>query len=188
MYAIVRLTQLWNQRAGRALTQRRGRREMMLSQPNFEDELMQLLPALTQFARSLCRQSADAEDLVQETLVKALKNREKYQPYGSLKSWLFTIMKNSFCSRFKRARRETPLGDERGPVINAPQEMAIELQDVGRAYTRLSESHRSVIEMVVFNGLSYEHAATQSGCTIGTIKSRLCRARMQLESDLNSAS
>jgi len=59
---------------------------MMLSQPNFEDELMQLLPALTQFARSLCRQSADAEDLVQETLVKALKNREKYQPYGSLKS------------------------------------------------------------------------------------------------------
>ncbi|MGC0055825.1 sigma-70 family RNA polymerase sigma factor (plasmid) [Brucella pituitosa] len=161
---------------------------MMLSQPNFEDELMQLLPALTQFARSLCRQSADAEDLVQETLVKALKNREKYQPYGSLKSWLFTIMKNSFCSRFKRARRETALGDEGGPVINAPQEMAIELQDVGRAYTKLSESHRNVIDMVVFNGLSYQHAATQSGCTIGTIESRLCRARMQLELDLNSTS
>lgn len=91
----------------------------MLSQPDFEDALMQLLPALTQFARSLCRQSADAEDLVQETLVKALKNRDKYQPYGSLKSWLFTIMKNSFCSRIKRARRETPLLDETGPTISA---------------------------------------------------------------------
>jgi RNA polymerase sigma-70 factor (ECF subfamily) len=160
----------------------------MLSQPDFEDALMQLLPALTQFARSLCRQSADAEDLVQETLVKALKNRDKYQPYGSLKSWLFTIMKNSFCSRFKRARRETPLLDETGPTISAPQEMAIELQDVGRAYSKLSARHRNVIDLVVFNGLSYEHAATESGCTIGTIKSRLCRARMQLESDLNAAS
>jgi len=160
----------------------------MLSKPNFEDELMQLLPALTQFSRSLCRQPADAEDLVQETLVKALNNRDKYQPYGSLKSWLFTIMKNSFCSRFKRARRETALGDEPGPVIHAPQETAIELQDVGRAYNKLSASHRSVIDMVVFNGLSYEHAATKTGCTIGTIKSRLCRARMQLEADVNPAS
>ncbi|WP_079211029.1 sigma-70 family RNA polymerase sigma factor [Brucella pituitosa] len=160
----------------------------MLSQPDFEAELMQLLPALTQFARSLCRQSADAEDLVQETLVKALKNREKYQPYGSLKSWLFTIMKNSFCSRIKRARREQPLVDEQGPMINAPQEMSIELQDVGRAYAKLSVSHQNVIDMVVFNGLSYEHAATQTGCTIGTIKSRLFRARMQLEADLNPAS
>ena len=97
-------------------------------------------------------------------------------------------MKNSFCSRFKRARRETALGDEGGPVINAPQEMAIELQDAGRAYTKLSESDRNVIDMVVFNGLSYQHAATQSGCAIGTIKSRLCRARMQLELDLNSTS
>mgnify|MGYP004728854779 CR=1 FL=1 len=78
---------------------------MMLSKPNFDDELMQAVPALMQFARSLCRQPADAEDLVQETLVKALRNRDKYQPYGSLKSWLFTIMKNSFCSRIKRARR-----------------------------------------------------------------------------------
>ncbi|MGW6780243.1 sigma-70 family RNA polymerase sigma factor [Brucella pseudogrignonensis] len=159
----------------------------MNSQPSFEDELMQLVPALTQFARSLCRQSADAEDLVQETLVKALKNRDKYQPYGSLKSWLFTIMKNSFCSRFKRARRETPLGYEPGPVIDAPQEMAIELQDVGRAFSKLSARHRDVIDMVVFNGLSYQHAALQTGCTIGTIKSRLSRARMQLESDLNPA-
>jgi RNA polymerase sigma-70 factor (ECF subfamily) len=59
---------------------------------------------------------------------------------------------------------------------------------VGRAYSKLSARHRNVIDLVVFNGLSYEHAATESGCTIGTIKSRLCRARMQLESDLNAAS
>jgi len=156
----------------------------MLSEKDFERELMDLLPALIQFARSLCRQPADADDLVQETVVKALKNREKFTPYGSLKSWLFTIMKNSFCSRFKKARRERPLGDELGPVIHPPQDSAMDLQDVGRAYSRLTQNHRNVIDMVVFNGLSYENAATQAGCTIGTIKSRLCRARNQLESDL----
>ncbi len=68
-----------------------------MSSNAFEEELLSLLPALRGFSKTLCRQTADAEDLVQETLAKALANKEKYVPYGSLKSWLFTIRKNNFC-------------------------------------------------------------------------------------------
>ncbi|RLL72076.1 sigma-70 family RNA polymerase sigma factor [Ochrobactrum soli] len=159
----------------------------MSSNPDFEDELLKLLPALHQFARTMCRQSTDVDDLVQETVVKALKNQDKYVPFGPLKSWLFTIMKNTFCSKIKRARREDVMQEWDGPTIGPSQDWAMELQDVGRAYDRLSPLHRNVIELVIFNGLSYEHAATKAGCTIGTIKSRLNRARTQLEGDLSSA-
>ncbi|MBJ6133796.1 sigma-70 family RNA polymerase sigma factor [Ochrobactrum sp. Q0168] len=157
----------------------------MSSNADFEDELVKLLPALHQFARTMCRQSSDVDDLVQETLIKALKNQDKYVPFGSLKSWLFTIMKNTFCSKIKRTRREDVMQEGDGPIIGPSQDWAMELQDVGRAYDRLSPLHRDVIELVIFKGLSYEHAATKASCTIGTIKSRLSRARSQLESDLN---
>jgi len=154
----------------------------MTSEPSFDEQLLEHLPALGYFARTLCRQGADAEDLVQETIAKALLHQEKYVPYGSLKSWLFTIMKNTFCSKLKKARRETWIDDWDGAAPPS-QDEAMALQDLGRAYEKLPEIYRSVLELVVFDGLQYDEAAQQSGCSVGTIKSRLHRARAFLSAD-----
>ncbi|NKC23455.1 RNA polymerase sigma factor [Ochrobactrum oryzae] len=159
----------------------------MPSISEFEEELLALGPALHQFARTMCHQRSDVEDLVQETLLKALRHRDKFVPYGSLKSWLFTIMKNTFCTRIKRSRREDAIEEWEGPKISPSQDWAMELQDVGRAYSKLSSAHKSVLDLVIFSGLSYEKAAMATGCTVGTIKSRLNRARAQLERSLYTA-
>ncbi|WP_139976497.1 sigma-70 family RNA polymerase sigma factor [Ochrobactrum sp. CGA5] len=159
----------------------------MPSISEFEEELLALGPALHQFARTMYHQRSDVEDLVQETLLKALCNRDKFVPYGSLKSWLFTIMKNIFCTRIKISRREDAIEDREGLTINPSQDWAMELQDVGEAFCKLSPAHKSVLDLVIFRGLSYEKAAMAAGCTVGTIKSRLNRARAQLESDLYPA-
>ncbi|MBA8840872.1 sigma-70 family RNA polymerase sigma factor [Ochrobactrum sp. RH2CCR150] len=159
----------------------------MSTNNDFESELLQLLPALHSFAKTMCRQPTDADDLVQETLFKALRSQDKYVPFGTLKSWLFTIMKNTFCSKIRRARREVPVQEWEGPTIGPSQEWAMELQDVGRSIVRLSQQHQDVIKLVILNGLSYEDAAIEAGCTIGTIKSRLNRARHQLLGDKNSS-
>ncbi|KAB2683372.1 MULTISPECIES: RNA polymerase sigma factor [Brucella/Ochrobactrum group] len=156
----------------------------MPSKSDFEKEVLALLPALRQFARTMCHQSSDVDDLVQETLLKALRHRDRFTPFGSLKSWLFTIMKNTFCTRIKRAQRENTIETWEEPTISAPQELALELQDVGEAYSKLSTAHQKVLDLIIFSGLSYEHAAAETGCTIGTIKSRLNRARARLESNL----
>lgn len=153
----------------------------MSSIPAFEEELIKQLPALKSFSRSLCSQTADAEDLVQETLAKALMHRDKYVPYGSLKSWLFTIMKNTFCSKIKRAGRQTELSDWYDPAAPASQEDAMELQDVGRAFGDLRDIYRQALKFVVIDGLTYEAAANEMNCSVGTVKSRLNRARCQLE-------
>lgn len=153
----------------------------MSSTPAFEEELLTQLPALKSFSRSLCSQTADAEDLVQETLTKALLNRDKYVPYGSLKSWLFTIMKNTFCSKFKRAARETDLSEWDDIAAPASQDYALELQDVGRALDDLPNIYRQALKHVALDGLPYEAAANEMNCSVGTVKSRLNRARCQLE-------
>ena len=159
----------------------------MPSKTDFEKEVLALVPALHQFARTMCHQSSDVDDLVQETLLKALRHRDRFAPYGSLKSWLFTIMKNTFCTRIKRARREATIEEWEEPTVSAPQDLALELQDVGQAYSKLSPAHQKVLDLVIFSGLSYENAAMATGCTVGTIKSRLNRARARLESNLSPA-
>lgn len=151
------------------------------SAPSFDEQLVALLPALRGFARTLCHQPADADDLVQETIAKALKNKALYQPYAPLKSWLLTIMKNAFCSRLKKIRRETELNEWSGMAMPAPQDDVMELQDVGKAYQNLSDIYQEAIKLVVLEGLAYEAAATAMNCSVGTVKSRLSRARSQLE-------
>jgi len=153
----------------------------MASTPAFEEELLAQLPALKSFSRSLCSQAADAEDLVQETLAKALMHRDKYVPCGALRSWLFTIMKNTFCSKIRRAGRETALSEWDSIAARASQEVAMELQDVGGVFDDLPDIYRQTLKCVVLDGLPYEAAATEMNCSVGAIKSRLNRARSQLE-------
>ncbi|MGK8642519.1 RNA polymerase sigma factor [Brucella anthropi] len=152
----------------------------MPSYPSFDEELLGLYPALVRFSKSLCREPSDAEDLVHDTVAKALKYRESYLPYGSLKSWLFTIMKNTFCTRFKKAKRETGPLDWEPAAVQPAQDSAMELQDVGKAFARLSPDFRATVKFVIFDGLPYDEAAKRMNCSVGTVKSRLHRARTQL--------
>jgi RNA polymerase sigma-70 factor (ECF subfamily) len=146
-------------------------------------EIVELIPALRAFSRRFHRNTNDADDLVQETLVKALGNIERFEEGTKLKSWLFTIMRNTFCSRFAVARREAPgvaecVADSR--VTEASQEWTILVQDIGRAYDELPSYYRDVLDAVAINGQSYEDAATSFNCAVGTVKSRLNRARRHL--------
>ncbi len=144
------------------------------------DSVVALIPALRAFARSFCRNPNDADDLVQETLVKAIANIDKYEEGTRLKSWLFTIMRNTFYTRIRVSKREAP-GDAdcvaSQPIVLATQEWTLRGQEVEVAIERLSPSHREVLVLIGMQGVSYEEAAEICGCAIGTVKSRLNRAR-----------
>ncbi|MEZ2126209.1 MULTISPECIES: sigma-70 family RNA polymerase sigma factor [unclassified Sinorhizobium] len=143
------------------------------------------MPALYAFSQRFCRKRNDADDLVQETLIKALANLHQVKDVGQVKSWLFTIMRNTFCTRFKIARREAPAqydGDTQS--FPAPQEWRVQVRELQLAIGKLPANQRDVVELIVLEGESYERAAQRLGCTIGTVKSRLNRARAHLAADL----
>ena len=149
----------------------------------WREQVIALIPSLRAFAWSLCRNPADADDLVQETLTKAWTHRDKFQPGTNLRAWLFTILRNSWYTAVSKHRRETP--DEDGKMaatlISAPsQDWSVELHQLQAALNRLPPEHREALVMVGAAGLSYEEAAEISGCALGTIKSRVNRARNRL--------
>jgi RNA polymerase sigma-70 factor (ECF subfamily) len=147
------------------------------------DQLVAMIPALRAFARKFYREREDVEDLVQETLVKAIANRSKYVPYAPLKSWLFTIMRNTFCTRIRIQTREAPgLNDciSQGMVVKPSQQYALEAHEVQLALETLSDKYQQVLALVVFEGKSYQRTAELCDCSVGTVKSRLHRARHQL--------
>lgn len=154
-------------------------------------EIVAYMPALRSFAYRFHRSRSDAEDLVQETLVKALANLDKFQEGTNLKSWMFTIMRNTFCTRAKLAKREAPGRDEDcgtlGGAAPAKQEWHLRGRELERAIARLSPASRTVIEMVAIEGATYEAAAARLNCAVGTVKSRLNRARVRLAAELEGS-
>ncbi|WP_426232165.1 sigma-70 family RNA polymerase sigma factor [Pararhizobium sp. DWP3-4] len=146
-------------------------------------ELLDTLPALRAFARRFHKSPSDVEDLVQETLTKAIAHSSSYQHGTQLRSWLFTIMRNTFCTKFKVAKREQvgQVEDYAGRASSLPtQDWAIMGRELERAITNLPDSHRFVVDLVLVQGLSYEVAAQRCDVPVGTIKSRISRARIQL--------
>jgi RNA polymerase sigma factor (sigma-70 family) len=145
--------------------------------------IVDLIPALRAFARTFCPQESDADDLVQETLAKAIANIDKFEPGTRMKSWLFTIMRNTFCTRIKAYRREAPglmgCASERQAVESA-QEWSVRCREVRAAINMLPRHQREVLVLIGVLGVSYDEAADICGCAIGTIKSRLSRARVGL--------
>lgn len=142
-----------------------------------------LAPSLRAFAYSLSRDPSDADDLVQETLVKAWAHRAKFQPGSNLRAWLFTILRNSWYSAAGKRRREVADEDGRhaaGLTSPAAQMPSLELKELQDALNQLPAEHREAIVMVGAAGLSYEEAAEIAGCALGTIKSRVNRARNRL--------
>lgn len=150
---------------------------------DWRDGVTALAPSLRAFAWSLSRNAADADDLVQETLIKAWANREKFEPGTNLRAWLFTILRNSWYSACGKRKRE--VADEDGKHAGrltspAAQVWSVELAELTAALDRLPREHREAIVLVGAAGLSYEEAAQIAGCALGTIKSRVNRARNRL--------
>lgn len=150
---------------------------------DFKSELLGLIPFLRAFARSLCGNQEAADDLAQETLVKAWQSRDTFIPGTNLKAWLFTILRNQFYSDRRRAWRQAPWDQEaaeRIPGGGSDQSWAAELSDTARALRCLSDEQREALILVGAGGFSYEDAARICSCAVGTVKSRVARARKAL--------
>src|SRR6478736_10240736 len=155
--------------------------------PDFKTELLGLVPFLRAFARSLTGNQEAADDLAQETLVKAWQSRSSFIAGTNLKAWLFTILRNQFYSDRRRAWRQAPWDDnaaERVPIARGEQTWAVQLSDTARALRGLPAEQREALILVGAGGFSYEDAAKISNCAVGTVKSRVARARKALSAAL----
>jgi RNA polymerase sigma-70 factor (ECF subfamily) len=153
-------------------------------------EIVALIPALRAFARTFYRETSEADDLVQETLTRALASIHQFRPGTSMKSWLFTIMRNAFYTKVRVETREAPGAAEcvsLRPAADATQEWSARGREMERAIARLPESQREVLMLIGVLGVSYDEAANICGCAIGTVKSRLNRARIRLLEELGEA-
>jgi RNA polymerase sigma-70 factor (ECF subfamily) len=151
--------------------------------PDFKNELLGLVPFLRAFARSLTGNPEAADDLAQETLVKAWQSRSSFIPGTNLKAWLFTILRNQFYSDRRRAWRQAPWDQEAAERIPGgadDQVYSAELSDTVRALRHLSDEQREALILVGAGGFSYEDAAAICKCAVGTVKSRVARARKTL--------
>ncbi|HEY2356576.1 MAG TPA: sigma-70 family RNA polymerase sigma factor [Phenylobacterium sp.] len=149
----------------------------------WREEVVGLIPALRAFAWSLSHNGSDADDLVQDTLVKAWTNREKFEPGTNLRAWLFTILRNTYYTHVLRRRREVrdEAGEYAAALKSAPtQDWRVAMRSLQAALQKLPAEHREALILVGAAGLSYEEAAEICGCALGTIKSRVNRARARL--------
>ncbi|GJE26197.1 sigma-70 family RNA polymerase sigma factor [Methylobacterium organophilum] len=156
----------------------------------FGKELIAALPALRGFALSLAVSAAKADDLVQETMLKAWANREKFQPGTNFLAWLFTILRNHFYSEIRKHRREVEDADgiaASGLIALPDQVDRVELQNVWTNLAKLPASQREALLLVGAHGMTYEDAADLIGCQVGTVKSRVSRARNTLADALGFA-
>jgi RNA polymerase sigma-70 factor (ECF subfamily) len=148
-----------------------------------EEDLLALIPHMRAFARSLCRDRCLAEDLAQDALASAVKNRAGYTAGTNLKAWLFTIVRNQFYSDRRRSWRVVPLDQkmaEETLVALSNPVAALELEDVRAAMLELRDDQREALILVSVAGLPYEEAARVCNTNVGTIKSRVSRARQRL--------
>jgi RNA polymerase sigma-70 factor (ECF subfamily) len=150
---------------------------------DFIDGIMGSLSSLRAFALSLTRDIHQAEDLVQETVLKAISKQERFEAGTSLQAWLFTILRNLYFSAHRKAKREVEDADgsHAAAMISIPdQEDKIVVQDLETALDRLPQEQREAILLVGAEGMAYEEAAKALGVKAGTIKSRVNRARNRL--------
>jgi RNA polymerase sigma-70 factor (ECF subfamily) len=148
-----------------------------------KQDMLAAVPRLRAFAAALCGRSDAADDLVQETLVKAWANLASFEPGTNMIGWLYTILRNEFYGQLRKRRREVddPDGQYAARLVtHATQEMHMQFLDFRSALFRLAPDHREALMLVGASGLSYEEAAGLCGCAVGTMKSRVNRARAKL--------
>jgi RNA polymerase sigma-70 factor, ECF subfamily len=144
--------------------------------------MLDAIPHLRAFAISLSGNITYADDLVQTALMRGLENLDKFQPGTSMQAWLFTILRNHFYTEMRRRREvQDPDGVMVGNLATIPEQGArLDFNDMQSALARLSVEQREALLLVGAEGLSYEEAASICGTTLGTIKSRISRARTRL--------
>ncbi len=155
----------------------------MMPPASFKNELVAEIMNLRAFAISLSGSASLADDLVQETLLRAWSKSDKFQPGTSLRAWLFTILRNIYYSNYRKHAREVQDSEgvyARRLVVYGDQESHLDLEDFRKALAKIPAEQREVLILVGANGLSYEEAAAICEVEIGTIKSRLSRARARL--------
>jgi len=136
---------------------------------SLEDDLIAQTSNLRAFARSLVHDPTRADDLVQETILKAWSNLDSFKEGTNMRAWLFTILRNTFYSEIRKHRRDKPT-----------QHGILDLKDFGKAFATLPPDQREALTLVGASGFSYEEAAAVCGCAVGTVKSRVNRARARL--------
>jgi len=149
----------------------------------FQSELVALIPRLRAYAQTLCRNSSDADDLTQAALSKAWACRAQFQDGTNLKAWAFTILRNTFFNSRKKAARMMSLAPglaERIPSAPTNPTARLELNELRQALDRLPDHQRDALILVAAAGLTYEEAADICGVAVGTVKSRVGRARLAL--------
>jgi RNA polymerase sigma-70 factor (ECF subfamily) len=154
----------------------------------FKSDLLDTLPHLRAFARMLARDHTLAEDLVQDTVVQALANRQQFKPGTNLRGWLIIILRNRFYNELRRSSRKSEVGVEHLSdiaTVDGGQEISVEVRDFQRAFRQLPAAQREALTLVGASGFSYQEAAEIAGCPIGTLKSRVSRARLDLQHALN---
>lgn len=153
----------------------------------FRDALISALPALRGFAFSLVGDASRADDLVQEAMVKAWANRHRFTPGTNMNAWLFTILRNQFYTDKRKAKREVEDADgtHAATLVALPeQEGVVNLKGLQDRLARIPEVQRIALMMVGAEGYTYEEAAEALKCKVGTVKSRVSRARAYLSNVL----
>jgi RNA polymerase sigma-70 factor (ECF subfamily) len=152
------------------------------AKPSFGDALIKAIPNLRAFAHSLSGDAQLSNDLVQETLLKAWSHKESFVPDSNLKAWLFTILRNTYFTHYRKSQREELDEDQAAMNASVPatQLVHLEFDDMRSALMRLSPDHREALLLITAEGFSYEDAARVCGCAVGTMKSRVNRARSRL--------
>ena len=152
----------------------------MNASPTVRDQLLAAIPSLRAFAATLSNRPDRVDDLVQETLVKAWSNIHSFTEGTNMRAWLFTILRNAFYSEFRKRRREVEDADGAmaARLATLPGQVShMDLQDFRSALGRLPPDQREALILVGASGLSYQEAAEICGCAVGTVKSRVNRAR-----------
>ena len=160
----------------------------MTVDPATREAVLAAIPSLRAFAVSLCGNVDRADDLVQEALTRALANIDSFRPGSNMSAWLFTILRNHFRSEYRKRRREVedPDGWYAENLKSQPeQESHIEYEELRAAMAQLPEDQREALILVGASGFSCEEAADICGCAVGTIKSRVSRARKRLAEKLS---
>jgi RNA polymerase sigma-70 factor (ECF subfamily) len=155
-----------------------------VDEKDFRDQLVAVIPHLRAFARSLCKDPTQADDLAQEALAKAWKARASFEPGTSLKAWTFMILRNQFYSEKRRSWRNAPLDAEVAEntlLANDNPTAPMELLELRAALNKLPDDQREALILVGAGGMAYEEAAQVCQVAVGTIKSRVSRARKALE-------
>jgi RNA polymerase sigma-70 factor (ECF subfamily) len=150
-----------------------------------KDALLSMIPNLRAFAFSLCENPDRADDLVQETLLKAWTHMDSFQEGTNFRAWLFTILRNTYLSEIRKLRREVQDSEGKkaeGLSVAPAQQGRVDMEDMRKALGLLPPDQREALVLVGAAGTSYEEAAEIAGCAVGTIKSRVHRARVKLGS------